>query len=225
MTTIPHPAAAGFVSASIDNPLLLPGKAPVFVEVTLLTGTAYKAGSVLGQIGLGSASSAAKSGGNTGDGTLTLDATTPVLAGAKSGVYTVRCIAADTDSGTFRVEDPDGNVLGDVVVGATFSDDIKFVISDGGTDFIVGDGFDITVAVGSGKFKLAASAAVDGSDAPVAILGEDVDATGGDKTISVMVEGYFNETALVFGTGHTADTVRLALRARGIHLRTMKYSG
>ena len=94
------------------------------------------------------AASAAKSGGNTGNGTLTLDATTPVLAGAKVGVYTVRLITAATNAGTFRVEDPDGNVLGDVAVGGTFSDDIKFATADGSTDFAVGDGFDITVSGG-----------------------------------------------------------------------------
>lgn len=108
-------------------------------------------GFVTAAIGALEAASAAKAGGNTGTGTLTLDATTPVLPGAKPGVYTVRAIAAASNSGTFRVEDPDGNVIGDVAVGATFSDDVKFVIADGGTDFIVGDGFDITVTAQEGR--------------------------------------------------------------------------
>jgi len=34
----------------------------------------------------------------------------------------------------------------------------------------------------------------------------------------------FNERALVFGAGHTADTVRAALRAAGIHIKTPYYS-
>ncbi|ACI92712.1 putative phage protein Gp19 [Afipia carboxidovorans OM5] len=92
------------------------------------------------------AASAVKAGGaNTGDGTMTLDANTPILPGAKLGVYTVRCIAAAANGGTFRVENPNGDVIGDVAVGATFADDIKFVIADGAADFVVGDGFDVTV--------------------------------------------------------------------------------
>lgn len=98
--------------------------------------------------------SAAKSGGNTGTGALTMDATTPVLSGAVDGVYTVRCITAATDSGTFRVTAPNGTVLGDVAVGATFANQVKFAIADGGTDFIVGDGFDITVAVNPNRVEL-----------------------------------------------------------------------
>lgn len=138
------------------------------------------AGAILGMIAVGAATSAAKAGGNTGTGTLTLDATTPVLAGAKSGVYSVRCIVADTNGGTFRVEDPDGNVIGDVAVGGTFSDDIKFAIADGGTDFVVGDGFDITVAVGSKKYVAHTPAALDGSQIAAGVLYAAVDATSAD---------------------------------------------
>lgn len=103
-------------------------------------------------VAIGTAASAAKSGGNTGNGTLTMDGTTPVLAGAKAGVYTVRCIAAATNNGTFRVTDPDGFVLGDIVMAAgagAFENDIKFALADGSTDFIVGDGFDVTVTATS----------------------------------------------------------------------------
>lgn len=93
-------------------------------------------------------SSAAKSGGNTGTGTLTLDGTTPLLAGARPGVYTVRFTAAAANNGTFRVYDPDGAVLGDVVMSGgagSFANQVKFALADGGTDFSVGDGFDIAV--------------------------------------------------------------------------------
>ncbi|HQL09715.1 MAG TPA: hypothetical protein PLE35_08970, partial [Lentisphaeria bacterium] len=90
----------------------------------------------------------------TGNGVMTLDATTPVLAGAKNGSYVVTCVTAAADRGTFRVEDPDGYVLGDVAVGATFADDIKFVIAAGSTDFIVGDMFTITVTTGAGRIPL-----------------------------------------------------------------------
>lgn len=88
---------------------------------------------------------AAKSGGNTGTGTITMDAVSPVLSGWSAGVYQVRCTGTAADGGTFSVTAPGGGSLGTVAVGGTFSSQVKFVIADGGTDFIVGDGFDITV--------------------------------------------------------------------------------
>lgn len=137
-------------------------------------------GAVLGKIKTGAATSAAKAGGNTGTGTLTVDATTPVLAGGVPGIYTVRLIAAATDGGTFRVEDPNGYVIGEVAVGATFAEQIKFATADGGTDFVVGDGFDITVAVGSEKFVPVDFDANDGSQVAAAISIDAVDATDAD---------------------------------------------
>jgi hypothetical protein len=158
--------------------------------ITILSGAGVLAiGTVLGQIAVGAASSAAKSGGNTGGGTLTLDGTTPVLAGAKVGVYAVRCIAAASNSGTFRVTDPDGFVLGDVAVGATFENDIKFVLADVGTDFIVGDGFDVTIAVGSLKWVACPETATNGSQVARAVLLEKVDATSADKPAVALVRG------------------------------------
>lgn len=90
----------------------------------------------------------------TGNGVMTMDATTPVLTDAKNGSYVVTCVTAALNGGAFRVEDPDGYVLGDVAVGATFADDIKFVIADGATDFIVGDKFTIAVTTGAGRIPL-----------------------------------------------------------------------
>ena len=69
-----------------------------------------------------------------------------------------------------------------------------------------------------GKLKVCTSAAADGSQYPVAILPEDIDTTAGDAVHSVYVEGTFNETALTYGTGHTANSVRLSLRTVGILL-------
>jgi len=203
-------------SASYQPGGLIAGDYPQMKRnVTLLSGENRSRGAVLGEITVGAATSAAKSGGNTGTGTFTLDGSTPVLAGAKVGVYTVRCTAAASNSGTFRVEDPDGFVLGDVAVGATFSDDIKFVIADGGTDFIVGDGFDVTVAAGSGKYKLSVATATDGSQVPVAVLAEAADATDADMVVPVLTSGQFAADMLTFGSGHTAASVELAWRRAG----------
>ncbi len=198
--------------------------------VTVLSGEGARVrGSVMGKISIGAASSAAKSGGNTGTGTFVLDATTPVLAGAKVGVYALRCITASTNGGVFRLTDPDGYGLGDFTItggsGGTvaIANDIKGVLTDAGTDFIVGDGFDITVAAGSGKWKLAVAAAVDGSAVPRAILAEDLDATSGDVTGPAYFEGEFASEMLTYGAGHTATTVEAALRAaaQSIYLKSV----
>lgn len=146
-------------------------------------------GNVLGQITLGAASAAAKSGGNTGNGTFTIDVTTPILAEAQSGIYTARCIAAATNSGTFEIKDPKGRSLGQAVVGATFADQIKFVIADGSSDFVVGDGFDITVAVGSKKWAPYKPGALDGSQYAKAILLHKSDTTADVLQAVMLVRG------------------------------------
>lgn len=69
-----------------------------------------------------------------------------------------------------------------------------------------------------GKLVVCTAAANDGSQYPVAILPEDLDTGSADSMHSVYVEGTFNETALTYGTGHTANTVRLHLRTVGILL-------
>lgn len=150
---------------------------------TLITGQNLVAGAVLGKITTGGATTALV---GTGNGTITMDATNPVRDGAKVGAYTATCIVAAVNGGTFRVEDPEGFVLGDVAVGATFDDDIRFVINDGATDYVVGDKFTITVAAGSGKWKVLAPAAQDGSQRAAGVLLADTDATSADKACVVV---------------------------------------
>lgn len=179
------------------TPLFAGGFPQAIIAVIILLGSGVlAAGTVLGKIIKGAASAAAKTGGNTGDGTLTLDATTPILGYAIPGIYIVRCIAAATNGGTFRVTDPKGKVLGDVAVGATFANQIKFLIADGETDFAVGDGFDVTIAAGSGKYKPYDKDNVDGSEVAAIILAEDIDATSADVKTTAYAAGHFNEAAL-----------------------------
>lgn len=154
---------------------------------------AIEIGTVLGRRTIGAASSAAKTGGNTGNGTFVLDEATPVLAGAKPGIYTLRCIAAAPNSGTFRLEDPDGKVLGDVTIPAgagnsvTVSEQIKGVLTDGTTDFAAGDGFDITVAAGSGKLVAVSATALDGSAAAVGVSLVDAEAPDGSDLVDAVI--------------------------------------
>lgn len=204
-----------------DFPLVTEGKA------TLVSGAgALKRGTVLGKITIGAAVSAAKAGGNTGTGTFVLDATTPVKAGAKAGVWTLRCITAVANGGEFELNDPDGISRGIFIIPAgagnsvTVDDAIKGVLTDAGTDFIVGDGFDITVAAGSGKYKTAVATAVDGSAVPVGILVDDVDATAADKNCGIYLTGEFNSRAITFDVSFSVATLTPLLRPLGIFLKS-----
>jgi len=168
-------------------------------------------GTVLGAVG-GSAEAAAKAGGNTGNGTMTLDATNPVLAGAIDGVYAVTCIAAAANAGTFRVENPNGVVIGDVAVGATFADGVKFVIADGAADFVVGDRFNITVSTAAKKFVPIDFAGADGSEKAAAILIHLADATSADVEAPVLIgAAQIVPSQLVWPEGATADQKKAAL--------------
>lgn len=211
--------ASGVSSSDLSIDRLFAGPAEHIraENIVLLAGQNLTRGTLLGKIGVAAGASETHVG-NTGNGVMTLDATTPVKPGAKAGVYRVTAIAAAANGGTFRVEDPDGFVLGDVAVGATFDDDIKFAIADGATDFVVGDTFLVTVAAGSGKYVKSLAAAADGSQVPDAILAHDCDATSADKETVAYKGGWFNESRVTYGTGHTAETVREGLRAKGIQL-------
>jgi len=70
----------------------------------------------------------------------------------------------------------------------------------------------------SGKYLLSASAAVDGSQTPDAVLAEDAAAASADVQAAAYFSGEFNELALTFGAGHTADSTRAGLRDQSIFL-------
>ncbi len=70
----------------------------------------------------------------------------------------------------------------------------------------------------SGKYALSATNMTDGSQTPVAVLGEDVDATAGDVQAVAYTRGDFLAAGLVFGTGHTVATTEDALRMNGIFI-------
>lgn len=214
---------ANFTSIAYMSDALLGGDEESLLSkpITLLAGQSYKRGALLGKITIGAAAAAAKAGGNTGNGVFTLDGATPLLKGAQPGVYKVVCMSAAANSGIFWIFDPQGNQLGQYVVGAAaFADQIKFTIADGAADFVIGDEFDVTVAAGSGKYTLATAAATDGSAVPDAVLVADVDATAGDQAALAYVAGVFNAAAMTFGAGLTAAGVADLLRTKDIYLKT-----
>lgn len=132
-----------------------------------------KAGAVLGLAVLGSALAAAKSGGNTGNGTISA---VTLLDGAKTGIYKLRFTSATA----WTLVDPEGFEIGSGVNGVANANDLAFTTTAGGTPFVAGDGFDITVSPGTKKLKPLNPSAVDGSQHAVAILYEGCDATSAD---------------------------------------------
>jgi hypothetical protein len=161
-------------------------------------------------------------GTNTGNGTCT------GIAGGKSvkpGVYTLTCIAAATDAGSFSVSAPDGARLNDASVGAAYSgEQINFTINDGSTDFAVGDTFTITVAAGSGKVVPLDPDATNGAQTFAGILfSQDIDAGSADVSGAVlMVRGpaLVNYDKLVLANSLSSgqvSTLKAEMAAAGIH--------
>jgi hypothetical protein len=158
------------------------------VPITLVSGQNLARGAVLGRIKLAASASVVATRIGSSNGTLVMDSTTPILPNAVAGAYDVECTATGSNTSTWSVTDPFGEVIGADIIQAggaggtvTFANAIKFVITDGSTDFSLGDKFTVTIAAGSAKYKLAALAAVDGSADPNCILAMATDASGGDK--------------------------------------------
>lgn len=169
--------------------------------ITVLSGQGkLKAGSVMGRAAQAGTASAAAKAGNTGNGVLSMDGTTPVLAGAKTGRYTLTCIEPGTNVGTFEVTDPDGVSLGSyVVAAAAFANQIKFTIADGATDFVSGDMFFVDVTAVTYKWKHADPTATDGSAEGRAILIYPVDATSADVAVAAIARhAEVNNNLLVY---------------------------
>jgi hypothetical protein len=178
-------------------------------NVTVLSGQNLLAGAVLGAVSHGTASSAANAG-NTGNGVM---GAVTVGAGALPGVYRLTVIEPGANVGTFRVEDPNGVEIGTGVVAAAFNKGgLSFTLADGATDFVAGDGFAITVAVGSGKVKEYNPANTDGSEVPVGVLLSAVDASAADVA-GVMFDRLceVNKNELVWFSGATSQNKTDAL--------------
>jgi hypothetical protein len=190
--------------------------------VTFSGAVKHLPGEVIAKKAGGTAAAAAKAG-NTGNGVFTLDATTPVLSNAKAGIYAVRCTIAAANGGTFRVFDPAGDVLGDVAVAQTFSDQIKFVIADGATDFVVGDEFDVNVSAVSHSYVPVNPTATDGTQIAAGIAFGTYDATAADVPgLAVVRDAEVNGSELIWPTGITGAQLATAqgqLAARDIITR------
>ena len=163
-------------------------------------------------ISAGVVAGAGTSSANTGTGTLVLDATTPLLVGAKAGTYTAKCTTAATSTPTdaiFTVYDPSGVSIGTTdagVGGDTFAKQIKFVVTDKATAgdevaFVVGDGFAIPVVSLGADGELVVESRCYRSQIPHAILAEDAPINVATQNISVFIEGTFNADEAVVSDG------------------------
>jgi len=209
-----NPFAPGMQSDAYIPDQLIAGDAKLVTDSVTITGAAALVrGSVLGQALVGAVGPAV-AGANTGNGVISVP-----VAGAKTkvGTYTVRMTGATA----FNVISPTGVELQPGVAAGAYADpEIGFTFTAGGTPMVAGDSFTIPVAAGSGSYKLAASAAVDGSQAPCAILADAVDASAGDVTGPIYLTGEFNQRALTLGAGITLAAAKAALRLLNIFIKT-----
>ena len=206
----PNPGAAG--EAFIPDQLIAGNMKLVTEHVTITGGAALKRGTVLGQITNGGITSA--NGANTGNGTV---GSLSTGTRARSGAYKLTAKSATV----FAVVNPHGVVLPDATVGVAYvNPELNFTLTAGGTPFVANDNFTLTIAAGSGLYKIAAAAAVDGSQNPVAILVADTDATGGDVGAGIYQMGEFTASAVTLGAGMTLAVAKAALRLLGIFLKS-----
>jgi hypothetical protein len=159
-------------------------KAIVALSQTLVAGQVIAKTAVIANV----TSSATADASNTGTGAITLDVTTPVAAGAKNGTYRAINNLVAANSGEFEVFDPDGFYLGRVLVGATFNNQIKFVIADA-TDFAIGDAFSIIVGIEQSDYQVLAfaPAGTDGSQRPAGIIWDNITTDGSNLGACVLI--------------------------------------
>lgn len=187
-------------------------------KVTVLTGENLALLEVIGKILAAVPTTGTAGGGNTGNGTC------GSVVGGPSTIpetFTLTCIAAATNSGTFSVVGSKSGRLADAVVAVAYTSEfIDFTIADGTTDFAVDDTFTIAITAGSGKVVALDPDAVDGSNHAAGIMAGAVDASAADKVGAAIVREAMIATAnLVWPDGISAGEKAAAvadLEALGI---------
>lgn len=200
--------------AYIPDQLIAGNMKLVTDSVTISGAAALVRGSVMGQRTVGAAGAAVAGGGNTGNGVFSAIAP---QGRAKPGVYTIRFTGATT----YNVVNPFGvELTPGYAAGAYVDPEINWIFAAGGTAMVAGDTATITIAAGDNAYLLATSAAVDGTQNPVAILADASDPSGGNVTGGIYLQGEFNGNALTFGTGITLAATKAALRPLGAFVKT-----
>ena len=185
----------------------------------------YAEGTILARKQVADAIVAAADVGNTGDGTVTLAS---VIAGdiiPLPGAYNLEVVAAVTNGGVFKLEDPNGNIIENNLImtaGAGVATvftvgGMTFTVTDGATDFIVGDKFSLTVSA-DGDAVIFAENGVGGAQVPSMVLTYAITTTGAaDVAARALVGGQVRREKLVIDAGGTVtDRIVDALRDFGI---------
>lgn len=148
----------------------------------------------------------------TGNGTVSAISLGP---DAKTGNYRVECIAAITNSGTFKIVNPSGETVavGTIVAGAggtlvlANQRQLNITITDGGTDFAVGDAFNVAAFnnLSGGKAVAWDPLNFDGRNVAVGGLYDNVDASSADTAgVIVTRDAAFDRSALQYTAGLSA---------------------
>ena len=185
----------------------------------------YLEGTIMARKQVADAIAAVADVGNVGNGTFTAAS---VITGAVIplvGAYNLECITAIADGGIFKLEDPNGNIVENnlvLTVGAGLATifsagGMTFTITDGGTNFSVGDKAALTVVV-DGDFVILAVDGIGGAQIPNAVLTYDVSAAGvSDVASRLMVSGRVRREKLIIDAGGTVtDSIVDALRDFGL---------
>jgi hypothetical protein len=175
-------------------------------------GTAFVAGDTFNITTTAAAdkpTAAAVAGTNTGNGTSS--AVTTTGNAPQLGAYTVEF----DDATHFVVTSPSGQQIGHGVTGTAFNGGgLGFTITAGGTAFVAGDSFTVTVAANanSGKFAPLSLTAADGSAVAAAILFGTTDTTLADKSATAITRACeINASELVWPTGSSASEIATGL--------------
>lgn len=176
-------------------------------------------GTILARKSVADAVVAAAGAGNTGDGTVTL---ATVAAGSivpLVGAYNFECMEVVTHGGIFKLEDPNGALVAaaialDAATGGTTEltvGGLTFTVTDGATDFIVGDKFSLTVAA-DGKMVPFATDGAGGAQIPLQIMGYEVVAAGaGNVPVRPGISGSYKLERLVIAADGDASNVTDAI--------------
>lgn len=158
-------------------------------------------------------------GSNTGNGTVTLATVAVGQIVPVVGAYNVECTAVVTNGGVFKIEDPNGTEVASgisLTVGAGVetvvnAGGLTFTVTDGSTDFVIGDSFALTVAA-DGKVVPFATDGAGGAQIPIEILTYAVTATGaGNVPIRAGVAGSYRKERLVIHADGDASNVTAAV--------------
>lgn len=205
------PGSTGYLYISDQ---LIAGDAKLITEgqATISGGLLLPRGTVMGKVDIGALTPAGPTG--TGNGTIG-----SITAGTrtKPGVYRFTALTATT----FSVTDPDGEALPVLATGVAYANaNINATITVGGTPFVAGDFFTVTVAAGAGTWKKSVKSAVDGSQRPLAILVDVADAALGDVNGGLYLTGEFNENRVQYDGSWTLAELKALMRDVGIFFKS-----